>query len=168
VGAAARRRLARRGGRRPPLSPLRVLLQRVARAEVRVGGRQVGRIGRGLVALVGIGQEDTPATAEKMAASVANLRIFGDEAGKTNRSLLDVHGEVLAVSQFTLYAETSRGRRPSFIRAARPELADQLYETFAAGLQAMGVTIARGVFGAEMEVELVNDGPMTIWLDSAG
>jgi D-tyrosyl-tRNA(Tyr) deacylase len=139
----------------------------VSHAEVRVNGGQVGRIGQGLVALVGIGQDDGAATVEKMAATVANLRIFADEAGKTNRSLLDVQGEVLAVSQFTLYADTSRGRRPSFIRAADPTLADQLYEKFAAALEGMEVTVARGVFGAEMEVELVNDGPMTIWLDSA-
>jgi D-tyrosyl-tRNA(Tyr) deacylase len=139
----------------------------VSHAEVRVNSRQVDRIGQGLVALVGIGQDDVAATVEKMAATVANLRIFADEAGKTNRSLLDVQGEVLAVSQFTLYADTSRGRRPSFIRAADPTLADQLYEKFAAALEGMGVTVARGVFGAEMEVELVNDGPMTIWLDSA-
>jgi D-aminoacyl-tRNA deacylase len=139
----------------------------VSRAEVRVDGRQVGRIGRGLVALVGIGQEDSVQTVDKMASTVANLRIFADEAGKTNRSLLDVQGEVLAVSQFTLYADTSRGRRPSFIRAADPAVADQLYEKFAGALEGMGVTVARGVFGAEMEVELVNDGPMTIWLDSA-
>lgn len=139
----------------------------MSRAEVRVGGRQVGRIGQGLVALVGIGQDDAAATVERMASTVANLRIFADEAGKTNRSLLDVRGEVLAVSQFTLYADTSRGRRPSFIRAADPALADELYESFAAALAGMGITVARGVFGAEMEVELVNDGPMTIWLDSA-
>jgi D-tyrosyl-tRNA(Tyr) deacylase len=134
---------------------------------VRVDGRQVGRIGRGLVALVGIGQDDVAATVQKMASTVANLRIFADEAGKTNRSLLDVQGEVLAVSQFTLYADTSRGRRPSFIRAADPALAEELYGNFAAALERMGITVARGVFGAEMEVELVNDGPMTIWLDSA-
>jgi D-tyrosyl-tRNA(Tyr) deacylase len=119
------------------------------------------------MALVGIGPEDTVGIVESMAAKVANLRIFRDEGGKTNRSLLDVHGEVLAVSQFTLYADTSRGRRPAFLRAADPEIAQRLYETFAAALQGMGLTVARGVFGAEMEVELVNDGPMTIWLDSA-
>lgn len=132
-----------------------------------MGGSQAGRIGRGLMALVGIGPDDTVATAEAMGAKVANLRIFRDGEGKTNRSLLDVAGEVLAVSQFTLYADTSRGRRPAFLRAADPEMAQRLYETFAATLQGMGVTVARGVFGAEMEVELVNDGPMTIWLDSA-
>jgi D-aminoacyl-tRNA deacylase len=160
--------VARGGRRRASLSiPLRVLLQRVSRAEVRVDSRQVGRIGQGLVALVGIGQDDVPATIEKMAATVANLRIFADDAGKTNRSLLEVHGEVLAVSQFTLYADTSRGRRPSFIRAADPALADDLYAKFAAALERMGIAVARGVFGTEMEVELVNDGPMTIWLDSA-
>lgn len=132
-----------------------------------MGGSQAGRIGLGLMALVGIGPEDTVGIVESMAAKVANLRIFRDEGGKTNRSLLDVHGEVLAVSQFTLYADTSRGRRPAFLRAADPEIAQRLYETFAAALQGMGLTVARGVFGAEMEVELVNDGPMTIWLDSA-
>jgi D-aminoacyl-tRNA deacylase len=160
--------MARGRRRRAALrTPLRVLLQRVSRAEVSVGGRQAGRIGQGLVALVAIGPDDSTATAEAMAAKVANLRIFRDDEGKTNRSLLDVRGEVLAVSQFTLYADTSRGRRPAFLRAGDPESAERLYETFAATLQGMGVTVARGVFGAEMEVELVNDGPMTIWLDSA-
>ena len=117
--------------------------------------------------LVGVGRDDTPEVARSLAAKTAQLRIFRDEAGKTNRSLLDVGGSVLAVSQFTLFADTSRGRRPSFLGAADPELGERLYELFGAALEEEGVTVALGIFGAEMEVELVNDGPMTIWLDSA-
>jgi D-aminoacyl-tRNA deacylase len=146
---------------------LRVLLQRVTRAEVSVGGRVMGSIGQGLVALVGVGRDDTPAIAEAMARRCVELRIFRDQSGKTNLSLIDVGGEVLAISQFTLFADTSRGRRPSFIYAAAPELGAALYEQFATAVEAQGVRVARGEFGAEMEVELVNDGPMTIWLDSA-
>jgi D-tyrosyl-tRNA(Tyr) deacylase len=104
--------------------------------------------------------------AETMARKCVELRIFRDEAGLTNRSLLDVGGQLLAISQFTLLADTSRGRRPSFIRAAPPDLGNELYRRFAAAVEGQGVTVARGVFGAEMEVELVNDGPMTIWLDN--
>lgn len=145
---------------------MRLLLQRVSRAEVRVDHRLVGAIGQGLVAFVGVAAGDSAATAEAMARRTVELRIFRDEAGLTNRSLADVGGEVLAISQFTLLADTSRGRRPSFIRAAPPELADELYQRFAAAIAATGVTVARGVFGADMAVELVNDGPFTIWLDS--
>jgi D-tyrosyl-tRNA(Tyr) deacylase len=145
---------------------VRLLLQRVSRAEVRVGGRPVGAIGPGLVVLVGVGHDDTDARAEGMATKTAQLRIFRDEAGRTNRSLLDVAGEALAVSQFTLFADTSRGRRPSFLGAAPPEAGEAIYERFCAALEGHGVPVARGVFGAEMEVELVNDGPMTVWLDS--
>lgn len=145
---------------------MRLLLQRVSRAEVRVGGRQVGAIGPGLVVLVGVGHGDSDAVAEGMAAKTAQLRIFRDEAGRTNRSLLDVGGKVLAVSQFTLFADASRGRRPSFLGAAPPEAGEAIYERFCGALEAHGVHMARGVFGAEMEVELVNDGPMTVWLDS--
>jgi D-tyrosyl-tRNA(Tyr) deacylase len=145
---------------------VRLLLQRVSRAEVRVGGRPVGAIGPGLVVLVGVGHDDTDARAEGMATKTAQLRIFRDEAGRTNRSLLDVAGEALAVSQFTLFADTSRGRRPSFLGAAPPEAGEAIYERFCAALEGHGVRVARGVFGAEMEVELVNDGPMTVWLDS--
>jgi D-tyrosyl-tRNA(Tyr) deacylase len=134
---------------------------------VRVDGKVTGQIGQGLVALVGVGRDDRDEAAEAMAARTVNLRIFRDEQGKTNRSLLDVGGSVLAVSQFTLYADTSRGRRPSFLDAADPADGERLYEAFAGTLERLGVTVARGVFGAEMEVELVNDGPMTIWLDSA-
>jgi D-tyrosyl-tRNA(Tyr) deacylase len=147
---------------------VRLLLQRVASAEVRVEDKPVGSIGRGLVVLVGVGAADTPQVAEAMARKCVELRIFRDEAGKTNLSLIDVGGEVLAVSQFTLFADTSRGRRPSFIRAAPPELGDELYGRFATAVAALGVRVERGVFGAEMAVELINDGPMTIWLDSEG
>jgi len=146
---------------------VRVLLQRVSRAEVRVADDVVGRIGHGLVALVGVGPDDDDRTAAALARKVAELRIFRDEAGRTNRSLLDVGGEALVVSQFTLYADTRRGRRPGFGAGAPPELAERLYETFAAALRAVGVTVATGTFGAAMAVELVNDGPFTIWLDTA-
>jgi D-tyrosyl-tRNA(Tyr) deacylase len=145
---------------------VRLLLQRVSRAEVRVEGRRVGAIGPGLVVLVGVGHGDTDAVAERMATKTAQLRIFRDEAGRTNGSLLDVAGEALAVSQFTLFADTSRGRRPSFLGAALPEAGEAIYDRFCTALEAHGVRVARGVFGAEMEVELVNDGPMTVWLDS--
>ncbi len=146
---------------------MRLLLQRVTRAEVRVDDQVVGSIASGLVAFVGVANGDTLSTAEAMARKCVELRIFRDEAGLTNRSLLDVGGELLAISQFTLLADTSRGRRPSFINAAPPELGKQLYERFAAAVEERGVTVARGVFGAEMAVDLVNDGPFTIWLDSA-
>jgi D-aminoacyl-tRNA deacylase len=146
---------------------MRLLVQRVSRAEVRVDGRRVGAIGRGLVVLVGVGHADTAAIAEQLAGRCVDLRIFRDADGKTNLALGDVGGEVLAISQFTLFADTSRGRRPSFLGAAPPEQGEQLYEHFAAAIEARGVRVARGVFGAEMEVELVNDGPLTIWLDSA-
>ena len=145
---------------------MRLLLQRVTRAEVGVAGKVIGAIGSGLVVLIGVGYDDTESEADVLAAKVIDLRIFRDEDGKTNRSLLDVRGELLAISQFTLFADTRKGRRPSFIRAAPPELGERLYERFAAAVEARGVTVARGIFGAEMEVELVNDGPMTIWLDS--
>jgi D-tyrosyl-tRNA(Tyr) deacylase len=138
----------------------------VSRAAVRVDGREVGAIGRGLVVLVGVGHDDTPAVAQQLAGRCVELRIFRDEAGKTNLALGDVAGAVLAVSQFTLFADTSRGRRPSFLGAAPPELGERLYGAFADAIAARGVKVARGVFGAEMEVELVNDGPLTIWLDS--
>jgi D-aminoacyl-tRNA deacylase len=145
---------------------VRVLLQRVTRAEVRVEGASRGAIEDGLVALVGIGPADDDATVTTLAGKCVDLRIFRDEAGRTNRSLADVGGAMLVVSQFTLYGDTRKGRRPSFIGAAAPELADRLVDVFAAAVAARGVPVARGVFGAEMEVELINDGPMTIWLDS--
>ncbi|MFL5678993.1 MAG: D-aminoacyl-tRNA deacylase [Chloroflexota bacterium] len=146
---------------------MRALLQRVTRAEVRVEGSVVGRIGPGLVVLLGVGPLDDDATTDALARQVAELRIFRDEEGRTNRSLLDVAGAVLVVSQFTLFADTSRGRRPGFTGAAAAEPAERLYLRFADALRRLGVEVATGRFGAEMEVELVNDGPMTIWLDTA-
>jgi D-tyrosyl-tRNA(Tyr) deacylase len=145
---------------------MRAVLQRVTRAEVRVGEERVGAIGPGLVVLLGVGPGDDAPVADGLARKVAELRIFADDEGRTNRSLLDVGGEALVVSQFTLFADTRRGRRPGFTGAALPDLAIPLYERFAAALEAMGVTVARGRFGAEMQVELVNDGPFTIWLDT--
>jgi D-tyrosyl-tRNA(Tyr) deacylase len=146
---------------------MRALLQRVSRAEVRAGEEVVGRIGAGLVVLLGVGPDDDEGTAVALARRIAELRIFGDEAGLTNRSLLDVVGGALVVSQFTLFADTRRGRRPGFTGAAAPELAERLYLRFAAALRELGVEVATGRFGAEMAVELVNDGPFTIWLDTA-
>ncbi len=146
---------------------MRALLQRVSRAEVRVDDEVVGRIGPGLVVLLGVGPDDDPVVTDGLARKVVELRIFADEAGRTNRSLLDVGGQALVVSQFTLFADTRRGRRPGFTAAASAELAIPLYERFAGELERAGVTVARGRFGAEMAVELVNDGPFTIWLDTA-
>ena len=145
---------------------MRVLLQRVTRAEVRVGGEVRGAIGPGLAVLVGVGPDDSAEIARAMAAKSVDLRIFRDDDGRTNRSLADVGGAMLVVSQFTLYGDTRKGRRPSFIYAAGPDLAAELVEIFAASVEAMGIEVGRGRFGAEMQVELVNDGPMTIWLDS--
>jgi len=119
------------------------------------------------VVLTGIGRDDDLAGAEALAGKTVELRIFRDEAGLTNRSLLDVGGEVLAISQFTLFADTRKGRRPSFLGAAPADLGERLYEAYAGAIETRGVRVARGRFGAEMELELVNDGPMTIWLDSA-
>jgi len=145
---------------------VRILLQRVTRAEVSVEGEVTGSIGSGLMALVGVGPEDTAAIAATLADKSCDLRVFRDEDGRTNRSLIDTGGAMLVVSQFTLYGDTRRGRRPSFIGAAPPDLAAELVEVFAGTVEARGVEIGRGRFGAEMAVELVNDGPMTIWLDS--
>ena len=131
-----------------------------------MGGEVVGAIGEGLVILLGVGPNDTDAVADDLARRTAELRIFRDANGRTNRSLLDTGGEALVVSQFTLYADTRRGRRPGFTSAAVPELAEGLFERFVDALAAAGVKIATGRFGQEMEVELVNDGPFTIWLDS--
>ena len=145
---------------------MRVLLQRVTRAEVTVEGKVRGAIGPGLMALVGVGPDDSAEIARALADKSVDLRIFRDEDGRTNRSLTDVGGAVLVVSQFTLYGDTRKGRRPSFIYAAAPDLAAELVEVFATAIEARGVEVGRGEFGAEMAVELVNDGPMTIWLDS--
>ena len=147
---------------------MRLLLQRVTRAEVRVEQKLVASIGPGLVILVGVGHRDTEADAVALASRAVDLRIFRDEEGRTNRSLMDVSGEVLAISQFTLFADTRKGRRPSFLDAAPPEVGDALYQRLCEAVEARGVKVGRGIFGAEMQVELVNDGPMTIWLDSAG
>jgi D-aminoacyl-tRNA deacylase len=145
---------------------MRVLLQRVSRAEVRVGRSVPGSIGPGLLALVGVGPWDTVETASTMADKAVDLRIFRDDEGLTNRSLIEVRGQMLVVSQFTLYADTRKGRRPSFVYAAAPELAARIVEAFAMAVESRGIVVGRGVFGAEMAVDLVNDGPMTIWLDS--
>ena len=146
---------------------MRALLQRTTGARVRVDGEIVGEIGHGLVILIGVGPDDTASIAVELARKAAELRIFRDEAGRTNRSLLDVDGSVLVVSQFTLFADTRRGRRPGFTGAAAPDHAAELVERFAAALRALEVEVAQGRFGAEMAVELVNDGPFTIWLDTA-
>jgi D-tyrosyl-tRNA(Tyr) deacylase len=146
---------------------VRALLQRVTRARVSVDGQAIGEIGPGLVILLGVGPEDDDAVAARLARQVAELRIFADEAGRTNRSLVDIGGEVLLVSQFTLFADTRRGRRPGFSAAAAPDLAERLYEAFAARLRELGTRVTTGRFGAQMAVELVNDGPFTIWLDTA-
>jgi D-tyrosyl-tRNA(Tyr) deacylase len=126
----------------------------------------VGEVGRGLVVFLGVGPADTEEVADALARRVTELRIFDDDAGRTNLSLIDVGGAALVVSQFTLYADTGRGRRPGFTGAAAPELAERLYLRFAAALRDLGVEVATGQFGAVMEVELVNDGPFTIWLDT--
>jgi D-tyrosyl-tRNA(Tyr) deacylase len=146
---------------------VRALLQRASRAEVRVEEAVVGSIGEGLVVLLGVGPEDTEAIGRDLARKIAELRIFRDAEGRTNRSLIDVGGAALVVSQFTLFADTRRGRRPGFTGAAPPDLAEALYLEFAGALEALGVEVATGRFGAEMAVELVNDGPFTIWLDTA-
>lgn len=144
---------------------MRVLLQRVAWARVVVGGHPIAEIGPGLLLLVGVTHGDSEAEAAYLARKVAHLRIFEDEAGKMNRSVLDVGGEALVVSQFTLYADTRKGRRPAFVDAAAPEVAAPLVERFTALLQAEGVPTQTGRFGAHMHVELCNDGPVTIWLE---
>ena len=145
---------------------MRAVVQRVSRAKVTVEGRVTGEIGAGLMILLGVGRNDTSAVAAGMAEKCANLRIFEDDQGKMNRSLLDVRGSVLAVSQFTLYGDARGQRRPSFISAAPPETAKALYEEFCEALRKLGVTVATGIFQAMMSVELVNEGPVTILLDS--
>jgi D-tyrosyl-tRNA(Tyr) deacylase len=134
---------------------------------VRVGGTVAGSIGEGLVVLLGVGPDDTEAIADDLARRTAELRVFRDADGRTNRSLLETGGQALVVSQFTLYADTRKGRRPGFTGAAPPELAERLCDRYTAALAGQGIAVASGRFGREMEVELVNDGPFTIWLDSA-
>jgi D-tyrosyl-tRNA(Tyr) deacylase len=145
---------------------MRAVVQRVSRAKVSVDGRIAGEIDTGLMILLGVGREDTSTTAVSMAEKVANLRIFEDEQGKMNKSLLDVKGGALVVSQFTLYGDARGQRRPSFMAAAPPDRAVELYEEFNGALRELGVTVATGVFQAMMSVELVNEGPVTILLDS--
>ncbi|MGA2483007.1 MAG: D-aminoacyl-tRNA deacylase [Candidatus Acidiferrales bacterium] len=145
---------------------MRVVVQRVSKAQVTVEGRVTGEIGAGLVVLLGVGREDTAATAGAMAEKIANLRIFEDAGGKMNRSLVETGGSALVVSQFTLYGDARGQRRPSFLGAAPPEQAKALYEEFAGALRALGVRVEMGVFQTMMSVELVNEGPVTILLDS--
>ena len=144
---------------------MRVLVQRVSRAQVLVDGEVVGRIGPGLVLLVGIHTSDTAAVLDWCADKCAHLRIFADRAGKMNRSLLESGGQVLAVSQFTLYGDTRRGRRPGFSQAAPPDMAAPLFDRFVAALEKLGIAVERGVFGAHMEVEIHNDGPVTLMVE---
>jgi len=145
---------------------MRVLLQRVTRAAVTVEGRTVGEIGSGLLALVGVAHEDTAATAQRLAAKTAALRVFADDERLMNRSVCDVGGAILAVSQFTLYADARRGNRPSFSAAAAAEKGEAVYEAYVAALRAAGLPVQTGVFGAHMLVELANDGPVTVLLEA--
>jgi D-tyrosyl-tRNA(Tyr) deacylase len=145
---------------------MRAVLQRVTRASVTIEGRVVGQIGRGLVVLLGVEQDDAEADAQQLADKVVQLRIFDDSDGKMNLALAEIGGAVLVVSQFTLLADCRKGRRPSFVQAAPPDVAERLYETFVAAVGAQGVLVATGQFRAMMQVELVNDGPVTVILDS--
>jgi D-tyrosyl-tRNA(Tyr) deacylase len=145
---------------------MRVVIQRVTRASVRVESRVAGEIGAGLLVLLGVAEDDGDAEAERLAGKVARLRIFENDDGRFDRSLLDTGGAVLAVSQFTLIADTAKGNRPSFAAAAEPGEAERLYERFCTALRDLGVEVQTGVFGARMEVELVNEGPVTIVLDT--
>ena len=146
---------------------VRTVLQRVSSAEVKVDGAVVGSIGRGLVALVGVRRDDAAGDADRLAERIVHLRIFPDDAGKMNRSVGDIGGAVLVVSQFTLYADTARGRRPSFTAAAPPDQAEELVDRLAAAIARFGIPVETGRFRAHMEVALVNDGPVTLILDSA-
>jgi len=145
---------------------MRAVVQRVKKAEVRVDGRTVGAVSEGMLVLLGVGKNDTPEDARSLADKVLNLRIFDDSEGRMNLSLLETEGQLLCVSQFTLYGDCRKGRRPSYDQAARPEVAGGLYDAFVAAARAGGVTVQTGQFQAMMEVELVNDGPVTLLLDS--
>ena len=145
---------------------MRAVVQRVSRARVIVDGSVTGEIANGLVVLLGVGRDDTSAVATGMAEKISNLRIFEDDQGKMNRSLVDAKGSALVVSQFTLYGDVRGQRRPSFVAAAPPEQAKKLYEEFSEALRTLGINVATGIFGAMMSVELVNEGPVTILLDS--
>jgi D-aminoacyl-tRNA deacylase len=144
---------------------MKAVVQRVSRARVTVGGEVAGEIGPGLCVLLGVARGDDGASADRLAAKVAQLRVFENDEGRFDRSLLDVHGEALVVSQFTLIADTAKGNRPSFTEAAPPEEAEPLYEAFCDALCAFGIDVATGTFGARMDLELVNAGPVTIVLD---
>jgi D-aminoacyl-tRNA deacylase len=146
---------------------MRALIQRVARSDVRIGDEIVGAIGHGMTLLLGVGDADTPEDAALIARKVATLRIFGDDEGKINRSIADVGGAILVISRFALYADCRKGRRPSFVHAAVPAIAEPLVRQVVALLRAEGIAVETGQFGAEMAVTIVNDGPLTIWLDSA-
>lgn len=146
---------------------MRAVIQRVSRAKVKVSGNVVGEIGPGLLVFLGVGKEDTSADAEYLLEKIVNLRIFEDEAGKFNLSLLDCAGEMMVVSQFTLYADCRQGRRPSFTAAAPAEMARSLYELFLERARQKGLRVAAGIFQARMEIELINAGPVTILLDSS-
>ncbi len=145
---------------------MRALLQRVTHASVTVNDQVVGQIGQGLLILLGVGQNDSEVQVKPLADKIVHLRIFGDDEGKMNRSLLDINGQALIVSQFTLYADIRKGRRPSFTAAAPPSIAEPLVERFKEAISSYGIEVADGVFGAHMYVNLVNDGPVTIWMDS--
>ncbi|MBV7394901.1 D-aminoacyl-tRNA deacylase [Mameliella sediminis] len=147
---------------------MRALIQRVSQARVDVGGATIGEIGPGVLVLICAMQGDTEAEADKLAGKIAKLRIFKDDEGRMNRSVLDTDGSALVVSQFTLAADTSRGNRPGFSSAAAPADGERLYEYFAGAMQAQGMSVATGRFGADMAVHLVNDGPVTIWMDTDG
>lgn len=145
---------------------MRAVVQRVTRASCEVEGQLTGQIERGLLVLLGVAPQDTQGTARQLAAKLIKLRIFNDQAGKMNRSLADIGGGVLSISQFTLFADTSRGNRPSFLGAAPPELGKALYSEFNAALRSLGIEVSEGVFGAHMVISLINDGPVTLTLES--
>ena len=145
---------------------MRVLIQRVSEASVTIDGSVKGEIGKGLLLLLGIETEDNQEDIEWLVRKIVQMRIFGDEEGKMNNSILDVNGSILVISQFTLHASTKKGNRPSYIKAARPETAIPLYERFLETLEAENIPVASGEFGADMKVALINDGPVTIWIDS--
>ncbi|NLM39524.1 MAG: D-tyrosyl-tRNA(Tyr) deacylase [Firmicutes bacterium] len=147
---------------------MRAVVQRVSQAAVTVDGKTAAQIGQGLMVLLGVGQEDSDEDATYLADKVANLRVFSDDSGRLNLSVLDIGGEVLVVSQFTLYGDCRRGRRPSFSSAAPPDKARELYEKFTARLVEKGIRVGTGVFQAHMEVSLVNDGPVTLIMSSQG
>ena len=148
------------------MNKLRILIQRSLQSSVEVNQQTIGSIDKGLVILVGVSHEDDASDVEYCVRKVANLRLFEDEEGKTNLSLKDVQGEILSISQFSLFANTKKGNRPSFIRAAQPDHANQLYEDFNEQLRALGFKVETGEFGADMQVKIINDGPMTLLIDS--